>query len=105
MIRVPRAKAGLRDWLFGAPGKRLLLEALFHVEGRVWSQAELASAAGMHPKGSVDEPLLALLQLGLVIQEDGRYRLRSDHDLAAPLRDLLLALQAVPNGDVSRPPG
>jgi hypothetical protein len=102
---MPRSKSRLRDWLFGAPGKRRLLEALVADEARAWRQAELAVAAGMHKKGSADEPLLALVQIGLVVENAGRYRLQVDHPLVPPLRALVRALAEVPDDPVKRPPG
>jgi hypothetical protein len=98
-----RPKSRLRDWLFGAPGKRRLLEAVIADESRVWRQAELAEAAGMHKKGSADEPILALVQIGLLAKTAGRYRLQIDHPLVPPLRALLRALAEVPNDPVNRP--
>ncbi len=100
---MPRPTARLRDWLFGAPGKRRLLEALIADETRVWREAELATAAEMHKKGSVDEPLLALVQIGLVAVHGGRYRLQRDHPLLPPLRALLTVIADLPDVPVRRP--
>jgi len=103
VLLMPRAKARVRDWVFGSPGKRRLLEVLLGDEGRPWSQTELASAAGMHPKGSADEHLLALAQIGLVDVVESRYRLRAEHALVDPLRALLHAVADLPDTPVRRP--
>lgn len=102
---MPRARARLRDWVFGAPGKRLILEALLADRGRVWSQTELARAADMHTKGSADEHLLALAQIGLIAEVGGRYVLREGHPLLEPLSALLNAVAELPDEPVRRPAG
>lgn len=100
---MPRAKARVRDWVFGGSGKRRLLDALLSDRGRTWTQTELAAAAGMHPKGSADEHLLALAQIGLVDDVAGRYSLRPDHPLVEPLDGLLTAVRDLPDDLITRP--
>lgn len=70
---------------------------------RTWTQTELAFAAGMHPKGSADEHLLALAQIGLVDDVAGHYRLRADHPLVEPLDRLLAAVRDLPDDLIARP--
>jgi hypothetical protein len=94
----------LRDWLFGAGGKRRLLEAILEGERRSWTEVELARAAGLHAKGSVDVHVKALVQLGVLVEESGRYRLSARHALVPPLRRLLAAVASVEDAEVERPP-
>lgn len=100
---MPKPKLRLRDWLFGGAGKRQLLEQLIAEEGRAWTQTELADAAGLTPKGSVDEHLAALRQLKLVSRRGAVYRFNSSHELAKPLRDVLAVVEALPNVPLKRP--
>jgi hypothetical protein len=102
---VARPKARLRDWLFGAPGKRRLLRVLLEepVPTDGWREADLAGRAELHKKGSVDEHLAALAQLDLVEDSGGRYRLNARSPLVPPLRKLLRELNRVPNDEVVRP--
>jgi hypothetical protein len=95
-----------RDWLFGAGGKRRLLEALLAAApGRRWTEAELARAAGLHAKGSVDVHLLALVQLGVLVRSGGDYELVPRHPLVRPLRLVVEALAAVEDRALERPGG
>jgi hypothetical protein len=100
-----RSKARLRDWLFGAGGKRRLLRVLLELSEPVggWRESELASRAELHKKGSVDEHLAALEQLDLVDASGGRYRVNASCPLAAPLRELLQMLDSVPDEELRRP--
>jgi hypothetical protein len=100
---VPRHRARLRDWIFGAAGKRRLLEALLADPRRAWTQTELARAAALETKGSVDEHLSALIQLGVVTERSARYRLTTKHPLVAPLRGLLQAIAQIPDTPLKRP--
>ena len=95
----------LRDWLFGGPGKRRLLMALLGGNSdQGWRQAQLARAADLHPKGSVDVHLAALRQLGLITRSGNEYRLVDESPLARPLRAVLRALEALPETPVDKPP-
>jgi hypothetical protein len=94
----------LRDWLFGAGGKRRLLEVLLDGGSRSWTEAELARAAGLHLKGSVDVHVRALVQLGLLTEDANRYRLSRRHALVQPLRRLLAVVGSIEDADVERPP-
>ncbi|MGO9791258.1 MAG: hypothetical protein ACLP8S_17710 [Solirubrobacteraceae bacterium] len=99
-----KPKLRLRDWLFGAGGKRRLIDALLSDADRVWSEAELASSAELHAKGSVDVHVKALVQLG-VLSEDGlSYRLVRDHPLIKPLRQVLAELETIEDTELKRPP-
>jgi hypothetical protein len=102
---VTRSKARLRDWLFGAAGKRRLLRVLLDEKAPAagWREAELAGRAGLHKKGSVDEHLAALAQLDLVDASGGRYRLNARSPLLPPLRKLLRELDRLPDDEVVRP--
>jgi hypothetical protein len=90
---VPKPKLRLRDWVFGAGGRRR----------RAWTQAELAREAGLTLKGSIDEHLLALRQLKLIRMRGGRLRLDTSNALVVPIRDLLNALEDVPDVTLRRP--
>jgi hypothetical protein len=95
----------ISDWLFGGGGKRRLLSALLMSRPEQgWQLAQLARAAGLHPKGSVDVHVAALLQLGLVRRSGGRYVLVPESPLTRPLRALLRELEGVPNAPVDKPP-
>lgn len=95
----------LADWLFGASGKRrLLVRLLAHDAPGSWSQAQLARAAGLHAKGSVDVHLAALCQLRLLCRRGGVYRLRERSPLLEPLRSLLAELERLPAVPVKKPP-
>src|SRR5207302_1314543 len=98
---VPRSKSRLRDWLFGAPGKRRLLRVLLEEPAPAagWREAELASRAMLHKKGSVDEHLAVLVQLDLVDVSSGRYRVNTKSPLLPPLRKLLRELDRVPDDE------
>lgn len=100
---MPKPKLRLRDWLFGGAGKRRLLEHLIAEEGRAWTQTELADAAGLTPKGSVDEHLAALRQLKLVSRRGGVYRVNEAHELVEPLRGILAVTDSLPNVPLKRP--
>jgi hypothetical protein len=83
------------DWLLGGRGKRRILEAFLLGEqpGAGWTRTELAAAAGQHRKARIDLYVEPLVELGLLIEEAGRYRLAPDSDLAPPLRNLLAQLR------------
>lgn len=102
---MPKPKLRLRDWLFGGAGKRRLLLALLLEEQRVWTQVELARAAGLKEKGSVDDYLVALDQLDLLSRGgDGSYRFNRRHPIVEPLRELLDLIEAVPDDALHRAP-
>src|SRR5215210_6196157 len=64
-ICMPRPPGDLSDWLFGASGaKRRLIERVLAEADVDWTQAAIARTLGLNPKGSVDEHLAALTQLG-----------------------------------------
>jgi hypothetical protein len=102
--RLSKSKLRLRDWLFGAGGKRRLLHALLSESDRVWSEAELANSAELHAKGSVDVHLMALVQLGVLSQDGLSYRLVQSHGLIKPLRQVLAALETIEDIELERPP-
>jgi hypothetical protein len=98
-----RRRSRLRDWFFGGPGKRRLLLSVVAEPERTWTQTELARAASLGTKGSVDEHLLVLVQLRLLTENAGRYALNKDSPILTPLRDLLSATEQLPDEDVRRP--
>lgn len=99
-----KPKLRLRDWLFGAGGKRRLLDALLSDDQREWTEAELAGSAKLHAKGSVDVHVKALVQLGVLSEKGLCYRLVPAHPLIKPLRDVLVALEKIQDAELKRPP-
>ncbi len=107
-----RAKARLPDWLFSAPIKRRVLEALLAEPDRAWTERALAIEVGANIRGSVDEHLAALVQMGLVERESAgdRYLLKpvaalEPHELVIrmALETLLPALRLLPDDEVAKP--
>jgi hypothetical protein len=98
-----KPKLGARDWLFGAGGKRRLLEALLAERRRTWTEAELARAAGLHPKGSVDVHIAALMQIGVLARTGTNYGLVADHPLIRPLGRVLAVLSSLDDALLQRP--
>ena len=89
----------LRDWPFGAVGRRLLLEALLvdkqPQEG--WTKAALESRADVGA-GGLDEVLAGALALRLIEQRGGRWF--CPHELppiATPLKTLVAASSNIPD--------
>lgn len=99
-----RSKLRLRDWLFGAGGKRRLLDALLTDADREWTEAELANSAELHAKGSVDVHVKALVQLGVLSEDSLSYRLVRGHPLIKPLRQVLGVLETIEDAELKRPP-
>jgi hypothetical protein len=99
-----KPKLRLRDWLFGAGGKRRLIDALLSDDEREWTEAELASCAELHAKGSVDVHVKALVQLGVLTEKSLCYRVVRAHPLVKPLRDLLAVLEEIQDAELKRPP-
>jgi hypothetical protein len=95
----------ISDWLFGGSGKHRLLSALLAGQpGQTWQLAQLARAAGLHPKGSVDVHVAALRQLGLVTGSGAGYAVVSTSPLTRPLRALLRELDSLADAPVDKPP-
>jgi len=67
------------------------------------TQVQLARAAGLTTKGTVDEHLAALQQAGLVAHDARGYWADGTSPLFGPLRSLMIALEAVPDEPVQRP--
>jgi hypothetical protein len=87
-----------RDWLFGSRPRRLALEALLAEPGRRWSKAALARAAGVDPRGGIDEHVVGFATIGLLVREDGGYVLAEPlPGFAGALRALLGELSAIPD--------
>jgi hypothetical protein len=101
---VSKPKLRLRDWLFGAGGKRRLLETLLADRSQSWTEAELARAASLHAKGSVDVHIAALVQIGVLAHQQGTYRLVTDHPLVEPLHRLLAVVASLDDAELVRPP-
>jgi hypothetical protein len=83
-----------RDWLFGSRPRRLALEALLRDDPkRAWTKADLARAAGVSPKGGIDEHLAGFERIGLVVPRDRGYGLADPPPAFMPsLRQLLAQL-------------
>jgi hypothetical protein len=65
-----------RDWLFGSRPRRLILRFLLHTpaprEG--WTKAQIAAACDLSPHGGATHNVDGLVALGLLSEEQGRYR-------------------------------
>ncbi len=81
-----------------------MIDALLSDADRAWSEAELASSAELHAKGSVDVHVKALVQLGVLSDDGLSYRLVRDHPLIKPLRQVLAALETIEDTELKRPP-
>lgn len=93
----------LRDWPFGAVGRRLLLEALLldkqPKEG--WTKGALESQADV-TAGGLDEVLAGALELRLIEQRGGRwYRPHEPPPIAKPLKALVAASANIPDAQIS----
>jgi hypothetical protein len=92
-----RSASRLPDWLFGAPVKRRLLTAVVDEAngGQIWSERELARELEVGIRGSIDEHLRVLAQLGLLRQEGPppRYVVLRTTDLSPNARRLQKALR------------
>lgn len=88
---------GRKDWLFGsAPRRRLLEEVLGAAppEGG-WTKTELARAAGVSPKGGVDEHVAGLASLGILEPRDRRWFPGESVALGGALRRVLHELESL----------
>src|SRR4051812_2259032 len=95
----------ISDWLFGGSGKHRVLSALLTGQpDKTWRLSQLAHAAGLHPKGSVDVHVAALRQLGLVSGDNEGYTLVAESPLTRPLRALLRELDSLADSPVDKPP-
>jgi hypothetical protein len=107
----------LDDWLLGSSDKRPVLEALFEEPHRSFTPSELARAAherqkNRRPDGetisrtTVRKPLAALIQLGMVEHEHGRYRVSPStpqgEQLALVVPPLLKVLDRVPHSELQK---
>jgi hypothetical protein len=92
----------LRDWPFGAVGRRLLLEALLDTpqpDGG-WRKRELEERIGVRNSG-LDGLLAGAVDLGLARVQGGRILVDNPAPgIAPPLLDVLRAARALPD----RPP-
>lgn len=109
-----RKHARLPDWIFSAPNKRRVIAYVnaSRNQGKVIGERELARALGVDPRGSIDEHLFALAQLGLLERRERPRRFKilrpaemSDvaRGLSEALSDLLVALEEVENVPLERP--
>jgi hypothetical protein len=92
----------LRDWPFGAVGRRLLLETLLldkqPKEG--WTKGALESRADVSA-GGLDEVLAGALALRLIEQRGGRwFRPHELPPIAKPLRTLVAATVSIPDAQI-----
>jgi len=98
-----RRDSRLRDWLFSGPKKHLLLrELILRRPDEGLTRTQLATRSQQHPKARVDLHLGPLVQAGLVVESRGRYRVNGSHKAVEPLRDLLLALDELPDEELRR---
>lgn len=98
-----RGPSRLPDWIFSAPGKRRVLDALVVNEsGHLWTRTELAVASQQHKKARMELYLKPLSQAGVVLQEGDHYWINADHPVVEPLRALLLALRDLPDEEIDR---
>lgn len=96
----------LRDWPFGAAGRRLLLEALLLDEQPVdgWTRIALQQRIGV-TNGGLDDLLAGAVDLRLAEISAGRIHTTSAApDLMAALGEALLAAQDLPDRPVHRLP-
>jgi DNA-binding transcriptional ArsR family regulator len=109
-----RKAAKLPDWIFSAPNKRRVIAYVLAARnsGKVIGEREVARALGVDPRGSVDEHLFALAQLGLLERREGPRRFKilepAQHtplarELSDALGALLEALEQVEEVPVDRP--
>lgn len=109
-----RTAAQLPDWIFSAPNKRRVIAYVVSSQnhGKMISERDLARTLGVDPRGSIDEHLFALAQLGLLQRHEGPRRFRILHradmsgiarDLSDALSDLVGALERVQAIPVKRP--
>lgn len=109
-----RAAARLPDWIFSAPSKRRVIAYVLaeRNQGELIGERDVAKAIGADVRGSVDEHLCALAQLGLLERQEGPRRFRvletaemdaPERQLRAALVDLLEALESIPEVAVERP--
>lgn len=99
---MPARELRLRDWPFGAVGRRLLLEALLldeqPVKGWTKSALELRAEVGA---GGLDEVLAGALELRLIEQRDGRWIRPPDlPPISRQLRALAAASTTIPDAPI-----
>jgi hypothetical protein len=95
----------LRDWPFGAVGRRLLLEALLLDEAEEgpsggWTKRALETRAGV-ATGGIDDVLAGALQLKLVERRNARWiRPEEQPGIAEPLIALLSVTRSLPDAAI-----
>lgn len=103
-VWMARPPGDLSDWLFGASGaKRRLIERVLAEADVDWTQAAIARALGLNPKGSIDEHLAALTQLGVLERSGTAYRLQPSSQVGAALRPLIMSLEPFVGTPFDRP--
>lgn len=109
-----RKAAQLPDWIFSAPNKRRVIAYVLasRNQGKVIGERELAHLLGVDPRGSIDEHLFALAQLGLLERRERPRRFqilrpaqmtKVARELSDALDALLDALEEVDEVPVERP--
>jgi len=78
---------------------RFVIEQEAPAEG--WTKADIARAAGVSPKGGVDEHVVGLQALHLLTKSEGRYQ-ANEIELARRLSAVLELLEEVPEVRVDR---
>lgn len=96
-----------RDWLYGSRPRRLLIEraVLVRPPEDGWTKTDLAERASVSPNGGVDEHVAGLRDLGLLVEDRGRWSPATPRPaLAGALRLVTRALAASPDERHSRAP-
>jgi hypothetical protein len=91
-----RKVAQLPDWIFSASNKRRVIAYVVasQNQGKVLGERELARALDVDLRGSIDEHLFALAQLGLLKRRERprRFQILSPDEMTTVARDLSDAL-------------
>ena len=87
----------LPDWIFGADGKRLVIDrVLRHGDGQAWTEPSISLATNKDRHGGLGRHLEALAQMGLMRRQAGqpaRYELVPTDELDEPRRRIRDALE------------
>lgn len=83
--------------------KRRLIERVVLDKRGSWTQTELADAIGANPKGSINDHLAALVQLGVLWRRGALYYPQRHQPLFRALAGLLAALASVRDVKLKRP--
>lgn len=103
----------LPDWFVGGAGKRRLLRGLLLEDRAIppwdeeppWSKLQLARAAGVHEKHTVSRHVEVLVAAGVLGESADGFRLNRRSSLLDPLRNLVIALDRLPERTLPRSRG